>query len=123
MVEVQTLAVLIELNGGLTIFRLNKNLWLNMIDHPVFGQKESKTKKNAFTHLSHFFVSTLSDAPLARLTLYVNPRSPQKGEATKTHAEVFISGFCSVRIVSSALHSNMDVDETAYSHPIKSDEI
>ena len=47
------------------------------------------------------------------------PKSPlpPKRPSQQTYAEVFISGFGSVRIGSSALHSNMDVEETAYSIP------
>ena len=63
-----------------------------------------------------------ASAPKARLTTYLNPLSPQQSWSLRTHAGVFISGLCSVRIVSSTLHSNMDVEETAYSHPIYSDE-
>ena len=47
-----------------------------------------------------------------------NPRSPHQRRSRQTHAGVLISGFCSVRIVSCALNSNMDVEETAYSHTI-----
>ena len=61
---------------------------------------------------------TSSSAPNARLTPYLNPLSPQQSRSLRTHAGVFISGFCTVRIVSRALHSNMDVEETAYSHPV-----
>ena len=46
-----------------------------------------------------------------------SPLPPGK-QSQQTHAGVFISGFCSVRIVSSVLHSNTDVEETAYAHAI-----
>ena len=65
---------------------------------------------------------TLSLAPKACLTPYLNPRTPHQRRSQQTDAGVFISAFCSVRIVSSVLHSNIDVEETAYSRPIYSDE-
>ena len=43
---------------------------------------------------------------------------PSTKRSLQTHAEVFISEFCPVRIISCALNSNMDINETAYSHRI-----